>query len=79
MRIPLVDPNDPSTDPATAELLGQMFEGWGVDYNILKGVANNPDVLQGFAAFVGGVFAGMPDDRRELAYLTTSTVNECHY
>ena len=78
-RLPQVVPEDPSTDPKTAAILSQMFEAWGTDFNILKGVANNGQILEAFATFIGGVYGGMPETERELAYLTTSAVNECFY
>lgn len=79
MRIPLVDPGDPSTDPETAALLSGIFEAWGMELNVLKAVANNGQVLEAFANFIGVVYGGLPDIERELAYLTTAIVNECFY
>lgn len=79
MRLPLVDPNDPNTDPASAALLAGMFEAWGTEFNVLKAVANNPQVLEAYAAFIGGVYTGLSGTERELAYLTTALVNECFY
>lgn len=78
-RIPLVDHNDPSTDPETAALLSGIFETWGMDLNVLKAVANNRQVLEAFTNFIGGVYGGLPDEERELAYLTTAIANECFY
>jgi alkylhydroperoxidase family enzyme len=79
MRIPLVDPRDPSTDPSTAALLSGIFDAWGTEFNVLKAVANNGQVLEAYATFLGGVYAGLPADERELAYLTAAIVNDCHY
>ena len=79
MRIPLVEPDDPATDPDTAALLSGIFDAWGTEFNVLKAVANNGQVLQAYATFLGGVYAGLPADERELAYLTASIVNDCHY
>ena len=79
MRIPLVDPNDPETPPESAALLSGMFEAWGTDFNVLKAVGNNPQVLEAYAAFIGGVYTGLSGAERELAYLTTAMVNECFY
>lgn len=56
-----------------------MFEAWGTDYNVLKAVGNNPQVLEAYAAFIGGVYTGLSGTERELAYLTTAMVNECFY
>lgn len=79
MRIPLVDSNSAGTDPKTSAVMKQLFEGWGLDYNVIKAVANNGQVLEGMAAFVGAIFDGLPGTYRELAYLTTSVANDCFY
>ena len=79
MRIPLVEPADPGTDPETAALLSGIFDAYGMEFNVLKAVANNRQVLEAYATFIGGVYAGLPDTERELAYLTTAIVNECFY
>lgn len=79
MRIPLVDAEAETTDLRTATILKQLFEGWGLDYNVLKAIANNAQVLEGMASFIAGIFGGLPGTQRELAYLTTSIVNECFY
>jgi hypothetical protein len=79
MRIPLVEPDDPSTDPSTAAVLSGVFEAWGTEFNILKAVANNKQVLEAYVTFIGGVYGGLPDDVRELAYLTTAITNEDFY
>lgn len=78
-RIPLVDRDDPSTSPETAALLAQIAEGWGLDLNILKAMANNEEMVKAYVAFFSAVFADLPELDRELAYLTVSVVNECHY
>lgn len=43
-RIPLVDRNDPSTSPETAAILTQVAEGWGLDLNVLKAMANDEEI-----------------------------------
>jgi alkylhydroperoxidase family enzyme len=69
-RIPLVDPSsegEPSR-PAT-------------QHNVYRAVANHPRALQAFAAMGGFVYGetAITAAQRELAYLTASAVNNCHY
>ena len=78
-RIPLVDPEDPAA-PARETLLA-VREQIGSDNNFFLAAANNPDILQALVAFSSGVYFGRHVDPRltELAYLTASVVNACHY
>ena len=79
-RLPLVDPDDDDVDTATRDLLGGMRAA-GVDFNVIKAMANHPAALQGFMAFSGAAYWGSSLDPplRELAYLTASAENRCHY
>lgn len=79
MRIPLIDREDPSTSPDTAAILTQIANAWGLDLNILKAMANNEEVLKAYVAFFSAIFVDLPEVERELAYLTVSVMNECHY
>ena len=80
-RLPLVDPNDPNVDPEVREHLKRSFRT-SADApvpNVLRAMANHPLALR-----VGAGVAYRPESRitpmqRELAYLTTSIVNNCHY
>jgi alkylhydroperoxidase family enzyme len=78
-RIPLVDPDEPGA-PGRETLLA-VRENIGSDNNFFLAAANNPDVLDGLVAFGAGVYFGRHVDPRltELAYLTASVVNSCHY
>ena len=78
-RIPLVDPDRPDA-PARDTLLA-VREQIGSDNNFFLAVANNPHVLNSLVAFSSGVYFGASVDPRltELAYLTASVVNACHY
>lgn len=86
-RIPLIDPDDEAADPGGREvLLGIRAAAidWPTDpsgMNILRAMANNGPALSGFMQFLGGGFFGGHIDPplTELAYLTASAVNDCHY
>jgi alkylhydroperoxidase family enzyme len=84
-RIPLVDLSDPNLDPELRKRLSAspMIQGLGLSPggapNVIRAMANHPDLLQ--AGFMAGY---RPDSaitprHRELAYLTASVVNQCHY
>ena len=74
-RLPYVEPDDPSADPRAVRMLV------GVDVNLYKAMANHPDLLEGFAALAGAVYAprSLTPKHRELAYLTATAANRCHY
>ena len=75
-RIPLVDP------PPSSSGDGDGFvPGGSAHPNVFRAVANHPEALQAFAGF-GRLLYGEPSitpAQRELAYLTASVVNNCHY
>jgi alkylhydroperoxidase family enzyme len=52
-----------------------------VDPNVYRAVANHPRALQEMVQFgtVGYFQDSMTPAQRELAYLTASATNECHY
>lgn len=82
-RIPLVDPDDPGTDPRVRETL-QAVSGMRdrtVAPNVYRAVANHPEALQRLVEFGTTVYFAnsLEPHQRELAYLTASLVNECHY
>jgi hypothetical protein len=86
-RIPLVDPDDPHLDPAVRELYAEMSNSGIVAadhiHNVIRAMANHAGLLQGLLHGLGGSVYG-PDAhitpaQRELAYLTASVINSCHY
>ena len=87
-RLPLVDPDDPGLDSATRELLLRARAGnearadipWR-DVNVTRALANHPDILKTFSSFARTVYSGnsLSPAERELAWLATSAVNDCHY
>lgn len=80
-RIPLVDPDDPDVDPRARAILHGARAAIGRDFNVYLAVANHPEIFEGFTHLgTAAYFAGSLDPRtRELAYLTASVVNDCHY
>ena len=80
-RIRLVDPDDPDADPKARALLLRMRESGGWDANVLRALANHPDMLESFM-HLGAQPAPrtyLSPDQNELAYLTASVANDCHY
>jgi alkylhydroperoxidase family enzyme len=80
-RLPLVDPDDESADENARRILGAVRAGAGRDYNVFRAVANHPALLEALASFTATAYYlnSLPPPQRELAYLTASVVNDCHY
>ncbi len=82
-RLPLVDSNAPGTDPLAREVLQAVSaaRGRSVDPNVYRAIANHPRALQAMVAFGTVVYFqnSVSPAQRELAYLTASVTNECHY
>jgi alkylhydroperoxidase family enzyme len=80
-RIPLVDPDDPNANPKARSLLLRLRERSGRDINVLRALANHPDMLESFLHLGNqpAPAAHVRADQRELAYLTASVANDCHY
>jgi alkylhydroperoxidase family enzyme len=78
-RIPLVDPGDANLDPTTREILaGVTGSALGVP-NVLRAMANHPGALHAGAQVAYRPGSLITAAQRELAYLTASVVNSCHY
>jgi alkylhydroperoxidase family enzyme len=78
-RIPLVDPEDPDLDPAIKEIIG-AYSGTALGVpNVIRALANHPGLLRGFGNVVYTPAALITPVQRELAYLTASAANSCHY
>ena len=82
-RLPLVDSNDENADPLAREVLKTVAaaRGRSVDPNVYRAIANHPRALQKLVEFGTVVYFqnSMTPAQRELAYLTASVTNECHY
>jgi alkylhydroperoxidase family enzyme len=79
-RIPLVDPDDDDADHHVRSLLRGMHEVGG-DFNVIRALANHGPLLEGFMGLSAVAYWGssVAPPLRELAYLTASTENRCHY
>ena len=82
-RIPLIDSNDPAADPAAVEVLNSVSRRRNrtVDPNVYRAMANHPDALRALVDFGTVVYFenSLTPAQRELAYLTASVTNDCHY
>jgi alkylhydroperoxidase family enzyme len=82
-RLPLVDPADPDLAPELRDMVDRYggAEGFAGLPNIMRAVANHPGAAR-IVAEAGAVLYGegtLTPAQRELAYLTASVVNSCHY
>jgi AhpD family alkylhydroperoxidase len=78
-RIPLVDPEDPGLDSSVRRRLTASTESLIGVPNVLRALANHPGLLGGFGHVVYSPDALITPAQRELAYLTASVTNSCHY
>ena len=82
-RIPLLGALDPDTPPLAREVLQQVaaLRNRAVEPNVYRAVANHPEALQAMVQFGTVVYFqnSMTPAQRELAYLTASVTNDCHY
>ena len=82
-RIPLEDSDDENADPLAREVLKAVAaaRGRSVDPNVYRAMANHPQALQKLVEFGTVVYFdnSMTPAQRELAYLTASLTNDCHY
>ncbi len=82
-RLPLVDSGSDDADPLARQVLQAVSaaRGRSVDPNVYRAVANNPQALQALVQFGTAVYFqnSMTPAQRELAYLTASVTNDCHY
>ena len=80
-RIPLIDPDDPDGDPEVRSMLLDLRERFGGDTNYYLALGSNAAALRGILALGEASYFGDQLDfpLTELAYLTASATNECHY
>ncbi|MAT39105.1 MAG: hypothetical protein CL946_05830 [Ectothiorhodospiraceae bacterium] len=59
----------------------QLKQKFGVVPNVLKGMANSPELFMGFIPFLGAALGPSQVDNatKELAIITTSKLNGCSY
>jgi alkylhydroperoxidase family enzyme len=82
-RLLFVDPGDPDLPPDVREIVDRFggADSFAGPPNILRAVANHPGAAR-IVAEAGAVLYGsgtLTPAQRELAYLTASVVNSCHY
>jgi len=79
-RIPLVDPSSDDADPEARAALAKVSPG-GVQPNVYRAIANHPGALEAFSVLARMVYldSSITPAQRELAYLTASATNSCHY
>jgi alkylhydroperoxidase family enzyme len=74
---------EPVSDEAAAPEAKATFEAMQAKIkmvpNIFRTMAHAPDVLNATLAFDQSFHRGLDAKLRELAFLKTSLVNECHY
>ena len=82
-RLPLVDTSYEKADPLVREVLKayRQSQESSIDPNVYRAVANHPRVLQALVSFTTVVYFenSVTPAQRELAYLTASVINNCHY
>jgi alkylhydroperoxidase family enzyme len=81
-RIPLIDSGDEGGDPKAKEVLHRVSGGRGsIEPNVYRAIANHPEALAAMGDFASVVYFdnSMTAAQRELAYLTASVTNDCHY
>ncbi len=78
-RIPLVQYDD--APPDLRELYDRITAARGSVLNVYRGIANNPAALEALFELTMATYrSGSLEPRhQELAYLYTSTLNQCHY
>ncbi len=78
-RVPLVEPE---TAPPGVKAIYERLRSNGFDiFNVMKVFANDTQFLAGFEQMLYAIYADetLPARYRELAWLRTSSINECHY
>ena len=81
-RIPIVREDDPATSPDALSWLQEASASRGQLLNIYRAMANKPETGRAFMALINTVYRGnstLAPKHGELAYLTATVVNNCHY
>ena len=78
--MPLLDPvaDDTTSSPAKATF-EKLHAKLKMVPNIFRTIAHAPEVLDATLTFNASFQSGLDPKLRELAYLKTSLINECHY
>ena len=81
-RIPILNENDLATPPEAVAYMKEAAQTRGSLLNIYRALANRPEAGRAFQSLVGTVYRGkttLDPKHAELAYLTATVVNNCHY
>lgn len=81
-RIPLVDETDPHADAGARAALQEAAASRGSLVNFHRALANRPAVLRAMTTLLQTVYrkdSTLAPRHAELAYLTATTANNCHY
>lgn len=78
-RITLIEPDDASG--AVRDVYNRLEAGRMDVLNVMKVFAHDPAFLEGFAPMIEALYGDpiITPRQRELAWLRTSQVNDCHY
>ncbi len=78
--MPILEPvgDDPTSSPAKATF-EKLHAKLKMVPNIFRTMAHAPEVLDATLTFNASFQSGLDPKLRELAYLKTSLINECHY
>ena len=78
--MPLLEPiGDDTTSKPTKATFEKLHAKLKMVPNIFRTMAHAPEVLEATLAFNASFQSGLDPKLRELAYLKTSLINECHY
>ena len=81
-RITLLDESDPLLSEDARSSLAEARQARGRLLNIHRALANRPEVARAFGSLVHAAYRGgstLAPKHGELAYLTATAVNNCHY
>jgi alkylhydroperoxidase family enzyme len=78
-RIPLIQPEE--AEGELRELYERIAAARGSVINVYKGMANHPEALRALFELIMATYrsGSLAPRHQELAYLYTSTLNQCHY
>ena len=79
-RIPILHEDDPSTPPASREVLDEIKEKRGLVLNVYRALANHPELAKHLVGFYATARSGdLTPAECELAYTSASVANSCFY
>ena len=81
-RIPILHEDDPATPDDARLYLHEAAQARGRLVNIYRAMANRPEAGRAFSSLANTVYRGtttLEPKHGELAYLTATVVNNCHY